>query len=48
MAAYQQAMRLVRNTGTVVCVGLVSEDLPISPFEMLVRGQQNPCLVLLT
>ncbi|CAD6590047.1 MAG: hypothetical protein ASARMPREDX12_004165 [Alectoria sarmentosa] len=38
MAAYQQAMRLVRNTGTVVCVGLVSEDLPISPFEMLVRG----------
>lgn len=30
MAAYKQAMRLVRDTSTLVCVGLVTENLPIS------------------
>ena len=37
-AAYAQAVRLVRNCGTIVCVGLVTENLPVSPFEMLNRG----------
>lgn len=38
-AAYQQALLLLRNLGTVICVGLIDENLSISPFEMVVRGE---------
>lgn len=37
-AAYAQAIRMLRNCGTLVCVGLVTENLPVSPFEMLNRA----------
>lgn len=37
-SAYAQALRLLRNCGTLVCVGLVTEKLPVSPFEMLQRA----------
>jgi len=36
--AYTMALNCLRNCGTLVCVGLVRENLPISPFEMLKRG----------
>jgi propanol-preferring alcohol dehydrogenase len=36
--AYEQAFRLVRSLGTVVCVGLTSDQLPTSPREMVIRG----------
>lgn len=36
--AYAQAIRMLRNCGTLVCVGLVTENLPVSPFEMLNRA----------
>lgn len=48
MAAHKQAMRLVRDTSTLVCVGLVTENLLISPFEMLNKGQQSLSPVVLT
>lgn len=34
-AAYTQAFKLLRHCGTLVCVGLVTENLSVSPFEML-------------
>ena len=37
-AAYAQSIKMLRNCGTLVCVGLVTENLPISPFVMLNRG----------
>ncbi|KIV85747.1 hypothetical protein PV11_01409 [Exophiala sideris] len=39
-AAYAESFKLVRNLGTLVCVGLprLDFDLPISPFMMVVRG----------
>lgn len=37
-AAYAQAIRMLRNCGTLVCVGLVTENLPVSPFQMLNRA----------
>ncbi len=38
-AAYTQAPKLLRNLGVLVCVGLGTDfNLPISPFEMAVRG----------
>jgi alcohol dehydrogenase, propanol-preferring len=38
--AYQQGFKLLRNLGTLVCVGLPRMDfgLPITPFAMVVRG----------
>ncbi|KIX01784.1 uncharacterized protein Z518_09511 [Rhinocladiella mackenziei CBS 650.93] len=38
--AYSQGFKLLRNLGTLVCVGLprLDFDLPISPFMMVVRG----------
>lgn len=36
--AYQQSISLLRNTGTLVCIGLGKDDLPVSSFEMLKRG----------
>ena len=37
-AGYESALSMLRNRGTLVCVGLAVEDLPISPFMMIVRG----------
>ena len=37
-SAYAQGLKLLRNCGTLVCVGLVTENLPISPFEILARS----------
>ena len=37
-AAYAQALDMLRNCETLVCVGLVNDQLPISPFGMLQRG----------
>ncbi|KIW65754.1 hypothetical protein PV04_07982 [Phialophora macrospora] len=39
-AAYEQAFKLIRNCGTLVCVGLPrsGNPLPISPFWMVVRS----------
>ena len=37
--SYEQALQMLRNKGTLVCVGLVKENLPISPFDMIVRGK---------
>ncbi|OBT39080.1 hypothetical protein VE00_09908 [Pseudogymnoascus sp. WSF 3629] len=37
-AGYAQAISQLRNTGVLVCVGLAMEELPISPFMMIVRG----------
>lgn len=39
-AAYVQSLEMLRNCGTLVCVGIVTDHLPVSPFEMLVRGKQ--------
>lgn len=38
--AYGQGFKVIRNLGTLVCVGLprLDFDLPISPFMMVVRG----------
>ena len=36
--AYQQGLSLLRNLGTLVCVGLVDKNLPISPLEVVIRG----------
>lgn len=35
---YSQSLALLRNLGTLVCVGLAMDELPISPFQMIVRG----------
>ena len=37
-AGYAQALSLVRNLGTLVCIGLGMDDLPISPFQLVIRG----------
>lgn len=38
-AAYQQGFKVLRSHGTLVCVGLSDRfDLPIKPFDMVVRG----------
>lgn len=37
-AGYAQALSLLRNLGTLVCVGLATDNLPISPFMTIVRG----------
>lgn len=37
-AGYEQTLSLLRNLGTLVCVGLGMDDLPISPFQTIVRG----------
>lgn len=37
-AGYEQTLGLLRNLGTLVCVGLGMDDLPISPFQILIRG----------
>jgi len=37
-AAYAQSFRLLRNCGTLVCVGLVTDNLTVSPFELLKRA----------
>lgn len=37
-AGYTQAIAQLRNTSVLVCVGLAMEELPISPFMMIVRG----------
>lgn len=44
-AAYSQGLKLVRNLGTLVCVGIprLDFDLPISPFMMIVRGIVLSC-----
>lgn len=36
--AYQQGLSLLRNLGTLVCVGLVDKHLPISPLGVVIRG----------
>ena len=38
LEGYRQALGLIRNRGTLVCIGLTEELLPISPFEMVIRG----------
>jgi len=35
---YEQSLSVLRNLGTLVCIGLAKDDLPISPFMMIVRG----------
>ncbi|KAH8810966.1 alcohol dehydrogenase [Xylogone sp. PMI_703] len=37
-AGYEQTLSLLRNLGTLVCVGLGMDNLPVSPFQMIVRG----------
>lgn len=37
-STYAQGLKLLRPCGTLVCVGLVTENLPISPFEILARS----------
>ena len=37
-SAYAQSLPMLRNCGTLVCVGLVTEPLPVSPFQMLNRA----------
>ncbi|KAH7481187.1 hypothetical protein FOMA001_g7534 [Fusarium oxysporum f. sp. matthiolae] len=38
IAAYQQAAQCVRNAGTIVCIGVNPQNLPISPLNMVRRG----------
>lgn len=37
-AAYDQAFKIVRVLGTVVCVGLTVSQLPVSPFLVAIKG----------
>lgn len=37
-AGYAQSLALLRNLGQLVCIGLSKEDLPITPFGLIVRG----------
>jgi alcohol dehydrogenase, propanol-preferring len=37
-AGYVQSLSLLRNLGTLVCIGLGADDIPISPFMTIVRG----------
>ena len=41
--ANKQALRLLRNGGPIICVGLAEDNLPISPFETVVRGESFCC-----
>ncbi|KAK4905078.1 hypothetical protein LTR49_025571 [Elasticomyces elasticus] len=36
--AYKQSLEMLRNLGTLVCIGLAVDNLPISPLDMIVRG----------
>lgn len=36
--AYKQSLEMLRNLGTLVCIGLAVDDLPISPLDMIIRG----------
>lgn len=38
VAAYTQALQLVRIMGTMVCVGLTLEQWTVSPFQLAIRG----------
>ncbi|KAM5350438.1 hypothetical protein ACJ41O_006943 [Fusarium nematophilum] len=38
ISAYQQAARCVRNAGTIICIGVNPENLPVSPLDMVRRG----------
>ncbi|EWZ81154.1 hypothetical protein FOWG_14729 [Fusarium oxysporum f. sp. lycopersici MN25] len=38
ITAYQQAAQCVRNAGTIVCIGVNPQNLPISPLDMVRRG----------
>jgi alcohol dehydrogenase, propanol-preferring len=35
---YEQALSVLRNLGTLICIGLATEYLPLSPFKMIVHG----------
>ncbi|KAF4614342.1 hypothetical protein G7Y89_g15395 [Cudoniella acicularis] len=37
-AGYEQSLSLLRSAGILVCIGLGKDDVPISPFMMIVRG----------
>ncbi|KAH8892192.1 NAD(P)-binding protein [Thozetella sp. PMI_491] len=37
-SSYEQSLSVLRNGGTLVCVGLAKDELPISPFMMIVKG----------
>ncbi|KAB8211956.1 alcohol dehydrogenase [Aspergillus parasiticus] len=36
--AYKQAVDCVQNVGTIVCIGVAPDNLPISPLDMVRRG----------
>lgn len=40
--AYNQSLRILRNLGTLVCIGLTDESIDITPFQMVVRGKHSP------
>ena len=44
-AAYEQAVKLIRRKGTLVCVGLVSpqQPVPLSSYMMVVGGESCFC-----
>lgn len=37
-SSYDQALQSLRDRGTMVCVGLAKDELPISPLFMIMRG----------
>jgi len=37
-AGYAQSLSLLRSLGTLVCIGLGRDDIPISPFLTIIRG----------
>jgi len=37
-SGYESSLSMLRNTGTLVCIGLGKDELPISAFMMIVRG----------
>jgi alcohol dehydrogenase, propanol-preferring len=47
-AVYEQALKLVRSAGTLICIGLprTGKPIPISPFLMVVRSEHQPNHVL--
>jgi len=50
LGAYAQAIRLLRNCGTLVCVGLVTEKLPVCPpstFKLKTSKCHQYCQVFL-
>lgn len=36
---YRQSFDILRRSGTLVCIGLDREVLPISPLEVLAKGK---------